>query len=276
MGKVIDIDAIITFFHEGTSSKKFHYGMFLVVIITIFTVVYRPSIQHVFIILLVTLVALFYAIPEIKTGESKNMSSYKKLDDIYSGSDLYHSKDSLLKVEKKAYLHENIDIVNLMWELKYNFRGHSINKQLYNSILYSVNNLLKMNHLALKQVCGPAFIPNILDNYTVSDEPVLDTKCQTRVRNLSAIYQEAQKQKKIALNYIHSFIINTETTAETHAIHNNLYKRAKLLFERVIDQIYAQLPLVLTKQQIEVLCTDYESTQPISNFEDNFTSFEIN
>jgi hypothetical protein len=273
---VIDIDAIITFFHEGTSSTKFYYGVVLIIVIGLFTVVYRPAIQHVFIILFITLVALFYAVPEIKTGESKNMSSYKKLNDIYEGSDLYHSKNSLLKVENKAYLHENIDIVNLMWELKYNFRGHSINSQLYNSILYSVNNLLKMNHLASKQVCGPAFIPNILDNYTLSDEPVLDTVCKTRVHNLSAVYQEAQKQKKIALNYIHSLIINTETTAETHAIHHNLYKRAKLLFERVIDQIYSQLPKVLTKQQIEVLCTDYESTQPISHYEDNFTSFEIN
>lgn len=270
------IDSIITFFQEGTSSLKFYYISFIIFIISVFTIVYKPSIQHVFIIIFIVLTGLFYAIPEIKSGENKNILFYKKLSDIYNGSDLHHNKSSKLSIDNKAFLHENLDIVNLLWDIKYNFRGHSINKELFNSILYSVNNLLKMNHLANKDTCKAPYVPNILDNYTPSDDILLDTKCKTRVHNLKEVYQEAQKQKKIALNYIHALIINTETTAETHAIHHNLYQRSKILFERIIDNVYFQLSKILTKQQIDALCVDYESTQPISNFTDDFTSFEIN
>jgi hypothetical protein len=177
-------------------------------------------------------------------------------------SALENKLNSLSVVDNKdspEYMYIDPDMILLFYEIKESLSR--FNKDTYTKALKCVGDVLEIRYDSERKLnCGPE-IPDssfngdqstfdsgkahhldILNNlatptgvYSFKERPI--ENCSKTLENIYENYQEAEKQGKRAINYIHSIIINIPSHETYHSLHEKLLNRLRVLVYRNLDII---------------------------------------
>lgn len=161
--------------------------------------------------------------------------------------------------EPPEYMYIDPDMILLFYEIKESLSR--FNKDTYSKALKCIGDLLEIRYDSERKLeCGPE-IPDFNFNGNVSDfdsgkahhldmlnnlatptgvysfKEQYSNDCSKTLENIYENYQEAEKQGKRAINYIHSIIINIPSHETYHSLHEKLLNRLRVLVYRNLDII---------------------------------------
>lgn len=158
------------------------------------------------------------------------------------------------------YMYIDPEMITLFYELKESLS--KFNEDSYSKALKCVGAVLEIRYDSERKLCeepetpdlsyngdqstfdsGKAHHLDILNNIATptglySFKNNNDTSvCNNTLDNIYENYQEAEKQGKRAINYIHSLIINIPSHSVYHSLHEKLLNRFRVLIYRNLDII---------------------------------------
>lgn len=220
-------------------------------------------------------VLVFYIctnILELNTGHSIAIFTCMAIVILKNENNRTNSEDFLSSLEHKLnslpitpgseypeYMYIDPDMILLFYEIKESLSR--FNKDTYLKALKCVGDLLEIRYDSERKLeCGPES-PDLNFNGNVSDFDsgkahhldILNNlatptgvysfkvpdanNCSKTLENIYENYQEAEKQGKRAINYIHSIIINIPSHETYHSLHEKLLNRLRVLVLRNLDII---------------------------------------
>lgn len=160
------------------------------------------------------------------------------------------------------FMYLDANLITLFYDFKNDF--YQFNPEAYIKAIQSTNNLLEIRSNFEIQLVSPVVVPNLQDNFaktyklTKSDEPI---GTRTLI-NAYPMYFIAEKQYKLALNYITSFIVSLPSEPVMHLKHQEVTNKAQILLKRNLDIIYK----IYSKKKDpgDSFITDYDDAQPMN------------
>jgi len=258
----------IEYFSNLGNIDQFRLLVVVFVLFVIFTQLVHVNFNTI-IALVVVLVYLQY-VKDAGTSASSNKNIFysKMLDGIIK----YVGREEMDEIA----LSEDTRVIVLLDTIKHNFTQGIINKPTFRNIVVSMNSFFKMKRILDIQVCEGVTAPDTLKNWGNETRFKIKCKCKRRVNNSKQVFEEAVKQGKLALNYTHSLIVNTQSQIEKHAIHDETSTKMKRLVYFHLEEMVGILKTQVSKQELDVIGTGFRVMNNVfDNSIENTFKFEL-
>jgi hypothetical protein len=237
-------------FSNLPNTEIFHFVLISFVIFITLTRLICVDISHVLAFGIVLMYFQYMNHDNVSNVSNKNVYYSNLLDDIIKYT----------YITDKIYLQEDIDAVELLDSIKYNFTYGKRNHSTYKNIVNSMNSFFRLKNIMDVRVCYSITPPDLLKNWDNDFSFKINCSSKKRVDNIKEIFEESLKQAKLCLNYTHSLIINTKSQVEKHAIHDENYKKMKVILYRHLDEMFRILKRQknISKAELDVLGFDFK------------------
>ena len=207
-----------------TNNDVFVFVILGLVVLYLFTTVINASIGHLLAVIIVIIIVLSMIDVKNDTITDFNRDLQNKLEGLSDNP------------EDIDHMHLDADLINLFNDVKIDF--HEYHDKSYDQALQSANALLRIRAQTELKLCSQPIVPDLLKRLDVETlEIKLDDKCDSVITNIYEMFQSAEIQSKLCLNYLHTFIYTIPSHPVTHAKHKQMMDRAHVLLKRNTDII---------------------------------------
>ena len=191
------------------------------------------------------------------------MVTYKNLN----YNDFYTDLDNKLKnlsddEDDYEYLYIDPDVIILFDEIKYDF--YDYNNDAYNKALRAANKILYHRKAIETKLCPGPEVPFLLDNYNRNTKLKSKGKCNKITKNGYSSFIFAEKNYKLCINYLHSFIYSIPTEPSARLKHEEMLDRARLILKRNLDII--RKIYLLNSNLKDPQINDYDTFVPYNKY----------
>jgi hypothetical protein len=171
---------------------------------------------------------------------------------------------------KDEFLYLDSEIIELLYNLKLDF--YKYNKSAFENAIKAVNNLLKLRADSEKILAPqPKPINNNINDLDELNESLIQTETTAPLVNGYHVFEAAEIQYKLSINYIHSIIVNTPTNPVLRDKFNLVLTKLNVLLKRNLDIIYRAY--MENKKDHQKPISHYDLYEPYIKYSDSFNFF---
>lgn len=168
------------------------------------------------------------------------------------------------------FLYLDSEIIELLSNFKLDF--YKYNKLSFENAVKATNNLLKLKADAEKELAPqPKPINNNINDLDELNESLIQTETKAPLVNGYNVFEAAEIQYKLAINYIHSIIVNTPANPVLRDKFNIVVTKLNVLLKRNLDVIYRAY--MENKEDHQKPIANYDLYEPYIKYNDSFNFF---